>query len=135
MPHSSAFKAFVRRNYNRSVRHGKSWRQTVVDSAGVCCHPDLDGAVCGAIELLELHAEFGEGDGRFTEGRILYCQSCHAEVHPRRFNVDNNHDQSRLMEDVSAEIIFCGGYKQWIKKHQLDDARFGSLLPAEDMFS
>lgn len=112
-----AQRAFWRRTYRRR-RHG-NWRQVYVDCDGMCQFP-VNGGVCGAVDDLEFHEQFGEnGDGRMQQ-RILYCNSHHDEVH-NDVTINERHYPTMLQADVGAEIEDAGGYRAWLDKFGLKE--------------
>ena len=117
------------RDVKRKQRHGKNWRQIIIDCGGMCCW-EYEGYPCCETENLEFHELFGEGwDGRMQQ-RILYCPTHHSESHQKYYNLDayDNRKKSNLMWDVSLEVLELGGHDRWVKKFNLDDSRWGIML-------
>ena len=120
------------RGHMRKMRHG-NWRQTYIDCMGICVAKVNGGEVCGEINHLELHECFGENghrnDPKF-QVRVLLCSQHHSLVddhyHQASF-ISEQPNPSRLPEDVATEMRLAGGFDGWVKKHKLDDSRFGCL--------
>ena len=121
-PVPSERRKFQQRMANRAYRHGKNWRQVVVDCGGMCL-------TCNIAKGLEFHELFGEDRhslGKF-QTRVLLCHDCHSLEHGEVFGGKRNIYPSQLLEDVDAEMIAEGGYSNWIKNHSLVD-QFGCLI-------
>ena len=117
------------RGTTRTSKHD-NWRQTYIDCAGMCVGQRIPGVPCGETEGLELHEEWGEGLGKFQR-RMLLCNDCHALVEDRvhQFElIKAQYQPSVLQRDVQLEVLLAGSYLKWVKKHKLDDSRFGAML-------
>lgn len=108
-----------RRNYNRTVRHG-NWRQIYVDCQGMCQYSENGNDICGETRSLEFHEIFGEDkkqEGKMQQ-RILLCEYHHSLFEGHDL-VKNRYYPSMLSEDVSLEVLLCGGWKKWLEKYNL----------------
>jgi len=105
------------RDNARTRRYG-NWRQIYVDCGGMCTGILEDGSVCGELEDLEFHEEFGKDGFKLTR---LYCLQCHQKVHGESITLNPRHYRSRLQEDVQREIQECGSYEAWKSKYHLID--------------
>ena len=107
------------RNQARTRRYG-DWRQIYVSCDGMCGGLREDGSICGELEDLEFHDEFGKSGFKLVR---LLCLRCHQKVHGKRITLNPRHYHSRLQEDVEREIKECGSYKAWKSKYHLVDGR------------
>jgi len=117
--HNGEVAKLCRRNYNRTVRHG-NWRQVYVTCQGMCQYSENGNGICGETRYLEFHEIFGEdkkGEGKMQQ-RVLMCQYHHSLL-PGHDLVKSRYYPSMLSEDVSLEVLLCGGWKKWLKKYNL----------------
>jgi len=108
---------------SRKRAHGKNWRQIYVDCDRMCQWRNEDGELCGSMDGLEFHENFGEdhnGDGRMQQ-RLLLCYYHHYLYHMEYgYGVNNCQPNiSKLKEDVFFEIERAGSYKKWLEKYGL----------------
>lgn len=130
MPYKNAERRALVNRTTRRTRTHSNWRQVVVDCGGVCC-AESNRQPCRSVDRLEFHAVYGEGDGRFP-GRLLLCQTHHADAHPYGYNTNAPHDSSKLYEDLVWEMELCGGWDGWIAKYELDESRLGCMIPVQE---
>ena len=130
MPYKNkARQALFTRGTTRTNRHG-NWRQTYIDCLGMCIGQRIPGVPCGETEGLELHEEWGEGNGKFQR-RMLLCNNCHALLEDRVHNyelIKAQYRVSMLQDDVQLEMLLAGSLAKWVEKYKLDDSRSGIML-------
>ncbi len=123
----------IHRNSARDSVHW-NWRQIFIDCGGVCNYVDPETGLCGSIEQLEFHEQFGEdhkNEGRMQQ-RVLMCSPHHNHMHPERYHVEDNPHKSLLFEDIQADIKRLGGSEAWAKRYDVDLSRNGILLPHDN---
>ncbi len=114
---------YLDRVRKRDERHG-NWRQVFLDCMGMCQFPVDEGVVCGELEGLEFHEQFGEvknGEAKFQQ-RVLLCNYHHFSVHGDKW-VNKRHYPSKLQTDVQIEILLCGSLQDWIEQYKLIERR------------
>ena len=102
----------LKRNLHRDKRH-PGWRHIIDYYNGVC-------ARCGE-PMEELHDPFGEdhnGEGKM-QIRIPLCSVCHVREHPCWQNRNRHTSESKYLDDISAEIVSCGGYAEWVRHYHI----------------
>lgn len=114
---------YLRRVERRAERHG-NWRQVYLDCMGMCQYPVEEGVVCGELDSLEFHEQFGEskkGELKLQQ-RVLLCNYHHWSIHGEKW-CNKRHYPSMLQTDVQVEIKLCGSLANWIEHYNLIERR------------
>jgi len=114
---------YIARVEKRAKRHG-NWRQVYLDCLGMCQFPIEEGVICGELEGLEFHEQFGEEKGEEVklQLRVLLCNYHHWSVHGEKW-VNKRHYPSMLQTDVNIEIKLCGSLADWVEHYGLIERR------------
>jgi len=118
---------YLERCSKRKRKHG-NWRQVVIDCGGMCIWRE-NGKICGAVSNLQFHEPFGEDKlgWNIFQQRVLLCAYHHDIAEQHIFRDNRFSFASKLMEDISFEILLLGGYDKWVEEFNLVDS-FGRLL-------
>lgn len=110
---------YLHRVIHRDKRHG-NWRQVFLDCQGMCQYPIAESKICGELETLEFHEQFGEAKGEELklQQRVLLCNYHHWSVHGEKW-VNPRHRLSMLQADVGAEVLLCGSLANWVEHYDL----------------
>lgn len=119
---------FMDRVEKREQRHG-NWRQVYVDCMGMCQYPIESLGICGELDGLEFHEQFGEDkkrEGKFPK-RVLLCNYHHWSVHGEKW-VNKRFYPSMLQIDVRIEMLLAGGYREWLTKYNLIEREVDNVI-------